>query len=123
VIADGAVAQRKALLEAWADLSATLPSAWAAQLLAERRGNSIYRLQHVDGPRPSVIAKRSPPRAFALELTVYRDVLPSAGVRAPRLLGVAKPSSGPWLFLEEIRGVTLKRNDPDHTAALEELGW
>lgn len=76
--------------------------------IQRRRHSAVYRIRWADGG--SVIAKRCRSHMSAVEVAVYRYLLPQMGqrVRAPAYLGsVDDPNADPadpftWLFIEDL---------------------
>jgi hypothetical protein len=90
-------------VKAWSQLLPGRVEPERIEILRERKGSAIYRLEGVGPAGSAVIAKRCCQADAMLEQTIYEEVLPCLPITFIRYYGcVGEPDSAfGWLFLED----------------------
>ena len=90
-------------VKAWSELRPGRIEPESVEILRERKGSAIYRLEGVGLRGASVIAKRCRHADAVIEQTIYEEVLPHLPVTAIHYYGfVGEPDRKfGWLFLED----------------------
>src|SRR5262249_52917700 len=91
-------------------------------LKPEHKTSSVYRLEGLGPSGSAVIAKRKRIGSMAIELTIYREILPQTGLRTLECYGfLDDPDPGfGWLFLEDAGDRKFNFDDPEHRALAAE---
>ena len=109
---------------AWLALERSKGRPRSIDVLKERREadgtlkGGVYRLHLVDGPAPTVIAKRCRENVLSKESYLYREVLSALPIIALETYGECLEPQGTyaWLFLEDAGSMPLLPDNPVHTA-------
>lgn len=109
-------------VEAWRRMCPGAPLPSSIEALKTRRGHIgrhksyIYRLHGAGDEGGSIVAKLCRNGTAALEISVYRDLLPSLGVATLRLFGTLeeKRHEMTWLFTEDAGEERFSPNDEVH---------
>jgi hypothetical protein len=94
------------------------PQDWRVEPLKEHEKSQVYRLTRRDGSGPRVVAKRTASEVVQIEQAIYGQLLPRAGLPAPRYLGHG-PDVGAfaWLFIEDVGDNRYRKTSTAHRAA------
>src|SRR5260370_31672920 len=110
-------------VKAWGKLTPThARPPRVVMLKPDKKRSAVYRLENAGPTGSSVIAKRTRLTNIAIELHVYREVLPRLPIRTLRCYGFVEdqdPAFG-WLFLEDAGDERYSSGNDEHRALAAE---